>query len=351
MSNGPPEDTGVFHDPCFLEHRPADGHPENPERLAVFYRRLVARPGLKLMPARPARPEEITAVHSAEHLGHIAATAQRPFTRLTADTHASPGSYQAALAAAGAMIDAVTQVVHGALRNAFVLARPPGHHAEVSRAMGYCLFNTVAVAAAFARRHLGIKRILVVDWDVHHGNGTQHIFETDPSVLFFSMHQNPLFPGSGAFTEIGRGRGEGFTINIPLAPGYGDAEYLALLDALLHPLTMAFAPELILVSAGFDAHLLDPLGKMKLSAAGFSGMTRNLMNLAQTCCDGRLVLCLEGGYHPAALADSIEAVLQTLGNAEATGTAKPLPAANPRMVGWAVHRCRHVHQGRWRCLG
>jgi acetoin utilization deacetylase AcuC-like enzyme len=350
MKSGRPRSTGVFLDPCFLDHRPADGHPEAPDRLSVFQRRFTPCDGLRLLAARRAAVEEITSIHSRDHLERIAATAGRPFTRLTADTHASPGSFQAALAAAGAMVDAVSQVVRGELRNAFVLARPPGHHAETDRAMGYCLFNTVAIAAAFARRHLGIRRILVVDWDVHHGNGTQHIFETDPSVLFFSIHQHPLFPGSGAFTETGRGRGEGFSVNLPLAPGHGDADYLALFERLLHPLAGEFAPEVILVSAGFDAHRLDPLGRMQMSAEGFAALTRSLMQLAVSCCGGRLALCLEGGYHPQALAESIEAVLAALAQQPPRQGERLHPAPLSRRAERVVHRCRQVHQGRWRAL-
>lgn len=339
--------TGIVRDPKYLDHRTAEGHPECPERLAAVYERLPdieATGRLVSVPVRPAQPGEILRVHSPDHLKRIAATAEAEATALTADTLASPGSYEAAILAAGGLFSAIEAVADGRLQNAFVLARPPGHHAERSRAMGFCLFNTVALGARYAREALGLDRVLIVDWDVHHGNGTQHAFEDDPTVLFFSVHQSPLFPGTGLFTEMGRGRGEGFTINIPLGRGYGDAEYAALFEEVLRPVALRFAPSLILVSAGFDPHVDDPVGAMRMTSAGFAALTRSLMTVADAVCGGRLVLVLEGGYNRQALAESVMAVIGTL-----AGDLRPDPvalaeSANRRRVDYAVRRYRHVHR-------
>ncbi len=339
--------TGIVRDARYLEHQTAEGHPESPERLAAVYDRLPdieATGRIEGVPIRPARPGEILRVHSPDHLQRIAATAETEATALTADTLASPGSYEAAILAAGGMFSAIEAVVEGRIQNAFVLARPPGHHAERSRAMGFCLFNTVALGGRYARETLGLDRILIVDWDVHHGNGTQHAFEDDPAVLFFSVHQSPLFPGTGFFTEVGRGPGEGFTINIPLGRGYGDAEYAALFELVLRPAALAFDPSLILVSAGFDTHVDDPVGAMRMTPAGFAALTRSLMMVADAVCGGRLVLVLEGGYNREALADSVMAVIGTLAGDPAPDPATLAERANRRRIDQAVRRYRHVHR-------
>ncbi len=216
--------------------------------------------------------------------------------------------------------------------------------------MGYCLFNNVALAATFALDHFNVKRLLIVDWDVHHGNGTQHIFEADPRILFFSVHQSSLYPGTGNFTEVGRGPGEGFTINVPLPRDLGDAEYAAIFQHLLVPVAEAFLPELILVSAGFDPHLLDPLGAMRMSSKGFAVLTRCLMTLADRLCSGRLVLVLEGGYHPMSLAESVAAVLAELSNMTVSSVDAVAAQANSKRLSPVLTRCRHVHQSFWRSL-
>ncbi len=345
--------TGLVTDRRYLDHLPEDGVPESPRRLAAIHEVLESPEisGAARFPApRPARREELGWIHTEAHIDRIAATSGRDFTRLTRDTFASSGSDVAARLAAGGLFRAVEQVCAGSLRNAFLLARPPGHHAEAGRAMGYCLFNTVALGAMFARRAVGLPRVLIVDWDAHHGNGTQHAFETDPSVLFFSAHQYPLFPGTGLFTEVGRGPGEGYTINLPLPRGYGDPEYLALFERVLRPVAEAFRPELILVSAGFDIHRSDPLGGMRMTADGFAGLTRSLMDLAEGCCGGRLVLCLEGGYHIPSLAESVRAVILELMDRTVHPVAERAAAAKEKKVRYALHRCRQVHQAHWKCL-
>jgi len=289
-------------------------------------------------------------LHSPEYFEKIAATAGKPLCALTPDTHTSAGSYNAAIRAVGGVFEAVAAVDSGKIKNAFALVRPPGHHAEKSRALGFCLFNNVALAAMFALESLGLKRVLVVDWDVHHGNGTQHFFEDDDRVLFFSVHQYPHFPGTGYFTEIGRGRGEGYTMNIAIPGGYGGAEFAALFERLLRPVALAYAPELILVSAGFDPHALDPMGRMKMTPVGFACLTRSLMDIADQCCGGKLVMALEGGYHLKTLGGSVKAVLNELAGISSCAVSHLVKRANRKKLDYAVSRCVHVHQRFWKCL-
>lgn len=344
---------GIVTDPRYLEHRTADGHPESHQRLEAVYAMLEdpqLRAQLEMIPCREAEAQEILLVHTPEHLKRIAATARRPSTALTPDTQACARSYQAALLAVGGLLEAIHWIHVGAVRQAFALVRPPGHHAEKSRAMGYCLFNNVAVGAAYACRRLGLQRVMIVDWDVHHGNGTQHIFERDPGVLFFSIHQYPHFPGTGVYTEVGLRPAEGRTVNIALPSGYGDGEYAGLFEFFLKPMALEFAPEMILVSAGFDNHSADSMGGMKLSPGGFAAMTRTLMDIAANCCAGKLALVLEGGYQADALAESIRAVL-----AEMCGITRSRPRlmadrANPKKLHHALKRSTHVHRPYWNFL-
>ncbi len=345
--------TGIVWDPIYLNHRTDNGHPESHQRLQVIYAMLEKMQAWQYfteITPRMATTEEILLVHSPEYLSKIAATDGLESVALTGDTHTSPDSYRTARLAVGGLLEAVTMVAVGKITRAFALVRPPGHHAEKSRAMGYCLFNNVALAAAFARSTLEMKRILIIDWDVHHGNGTQHIFERDPSVLFFSIHQYPHFPGTGFFTETGIGPGEGFTVNLPIPRGYGDGEYVAILSALLPPLAAEFEPDLILISAGFDMHPADPLGGMQVTPRGFAGMTRCVMELADACCQGKLVLALEGGYAVDVIGESVWAVLMELAGLTTSNASDLICMANRKKVLYALKRSVKVQRHYWKSL-
>ena len=344
--------TGIVRDERYLMHETGVGHPERPERLAAVYRLLdqtFAGDEFAWISAEKAAPEDVMAFHSRAYVERVAAT-ENSNSMLSPDTPVCKDSFQTALLAVGGLFQAIFAVVSGSLRNALALVRPPGHHAEKNRAMGYCLFNNVALGALVARHRLGLHRILIVDWDVHHGNGTQHAFETDASVLFFSVHQFPHFPWSGAFTEVGRGGGEGYTVNAPLPGKYGDGEYAAIFQKILRPMALEFKPELILVSAGFDTHAKDSMGGMRISPRGFSGMTRILMEIADNVCNGRLVLSLEGGYDPHALAESVHAVLLELAGFRVTEVNELLRAADKRKLAYVVQRVSNVHRAYWRCF-
>jgi acetoin utilization deacetylase AcuC-like enzyme len=305
--------TLILTDRRFLAHEAGIGHPESPARLRAILGDLEREPpgGVVFEEPRPATAAEIDAVHSREHRTLLESLAGRR-TRLDPDTAMSEGSWEAAALAAGAAVGAVEAVWSGRHANAFALVRPPGHHAEAARAMGFCLLNNAAIAAEAARR-LGAERVLVLDWDVHHGNGTQHIFEARDDVLYMSSHQWPYYPGTGAPTEVGRGAGRGFTVNCALPAGQGDADYGVAFHDLFLPAARAFAPDLVLVSAGFDPHERDPLADMRVTERGFAAMATAMSELAREACGGKLVLLLEGGYDLAALAGSTRACLEVLG--------------------------------------
>jgi acetoin utilization deacetylase AcuC-like enzyme len=239
-------------------------------------------------------------------------TAEKARVRFDADTVTSPKTYQAALMAAGGVMEAIKQTVTTKMRNAFALVRPPGHHALRDQAMGFCIFNNEAIGARYAIKIHGLTRVLIVDWDVHHGNGIQSIFYDNPSVLYFSVHRAPFFPWSGEASEVGIGKGEGYTVNVPLEPGSSNTDYGNIFRHLLRPIAEQFEPELLLVSAGFDTHRSDPIGSMNVTPEGFARMTALLMEMAVSFCKGRLVLVLEGGYDPEGLRDSVEMVLWEL---------------------------------------
>lgn len=345
--------TGVVWDPAYLKHVTDDGHPDHPRRLVALYRRL-SEPSLNgcfTTVAPPLADEQmIQLIHNPAYLAKVKATAELAESALSADTPTCAHSYHTAALAVGGTVEAIQRVVDGSLAHALVLARPPGHHAERSRAMGYCIFNNVAVGAMAARTMMGLSRVMVVDWDLHHGNGTQHAFERDPSVFFFSSHQFPHYPGTGHFTETGLGAGEGTTMNIPLGKGLGNAEYVALYQRLLVPVARAFQPQLILVSAGFDIHADDPLGGMRVTPEGFAGLTRLIMDIAGESCRGRVVFCLEGGYHPDALTASVLAVLDELTGRTVADLGVLAAPADEGRLRIPLERCIHTHRRFWKEL-
>lgn len=356
MEDAPASDiqaTGIVRSDLFLAHRSAGEHPESHLRLKGVYRMLDDELGelpFINLETRAATANNLTLVHTPAYVQQIEATAHRDFSQLTADTYACRGSYEAARQSAGGVITAIDSVLNGDVRNAFVLNRPPGHHAEISCASGFCLFNNVAVGAAYALAVKGLQKVLVVDWDLHHGNGIQHIFEEDPRVLYISTHQYPCFPGTGHYLEVGRGKGEGYTINLPLGKGWKDGDFAALFQQLVAPVSMEFNPDLILVSAGFDTHKKDPMGRMRVTEAGFAAMTRVLMDVAEVCCRQRMVLVLEGGYHLKALAASVRAVLAELCGQTHADIEELAAKAKKRRVVPVFHRTAHVAGHIWTCL-
>jgi acetoin utilization deacetylase AcuC-like enzyme len=301
----------LYDDPVFREHDSGPGHPERAERLDAV-RRGAREAGLeaelKILAPRPATTAELLRVHTEEHLAHIAGTRGRT-VRFDADTQASPRSYDAAILAAGAVVDAVDRVLGGEFDRAFCAVRPPGHHAEPERPMGFCLFNNVAVAAAHALFR-GLERVAVLDFDVHHGNGTQDMFYADRRVLYISSHAYPFYPGTGALGEVGEGGGRGFTVNLPLPPGMGDEEYARAYREFVLPIGRAFDPQLVIVSAGFDPYEGCPIAPMRVTPKGFAEIAEACLAVAGGAARGRVVFALEGGYNLDGIARSAAAVLR-----------------------------------------
>lgn len=307
--------TAVYRDALFLEHQPGFSHPESPERLRVIYDALdqenIAEKFIFPRFDRVSR-DVLWLNHTPALVQRVAATQGQSHEYLDPDTQTSPRSYDAACLAAGALIDALTRIDQGEIDNAFCLVRPPGHHAEQDESRGFCLFNNVAIAAHWAMQELGLRRIMILDWDLHHGNGTQHSFYETDKILYLSSHLYPYYPGTGAVLETGKGIGAGYTINIPLPGGEGDMEFARLYNELAVPLARLYQPELILVSCGFDVCLGDPLGSMRVTPAGFAWMTRKIVKVAEEFCDGKLLVTLEGGYDLTAMRDGSLAVLAEL---------------------------------------
>jgi len=334
---------GSCLDPVFAEHDAGAGHPERPERLEAVGRGLrdggLERDLVRLAP-RAATPEELLRVHTSAHVDRLAASAGR-HVRFDPDTAAGPRSHAAAVAAAGAVVDAVERVLDGSLDRAFCAVRPPGHHATPDRAMGFCLLNNVAIGAAAALAR-GLKRVAVLDFDVHHGNGTQEAFWRDPRVLFVSSHQFPYYPGTGALDELGEGEGRGFTVNLPMPAGMGDDEYRRAYRQIVEPIGRTFDPQLVLVSAGFDAHRNDPLGGMGVTAAGFAELMDACLAVASGSARGRLVAVLEGGYDMAGIAESTAAVVgRMLGRPFSVADTAPRAAFEPLLEAYRATHGRH----------
>jgi len=336
----------IIKDDRYLEHNPGHGHPESSDRLRVIHDLIDTEfKDLPRIEPRLASEDELALIHDPFYIQTVANTAGRVHSQLDPDTGLSARSYEIACLAAGGLLNAVDALletpphlnplptgertydnlprpsgeragVRGgseqrAPNSVFAFVRPPGHHAEPQRGMGFCLFNNIAIAAEYAKQQYGLKRILIVDWDLHHGNGTQHAFYDDPGVLYFSSHQYPYYPGSGGLGEVGSGAGAGFTVNAPFPPGFGDAEYLHVYNAILKPVAREYQPEFILVSAGFDPYIKDPLGSMRVTAEGFGALAHIVQDIARETCNNVLIT-LEGGYHPEGLRSSVRSVLQTL---------------------------------------
>lgn len=316
--------SAYVYNPSEEEHD-LPGHPESHRRI-VAINQVLQRDGILerflSVEATPIALERLTLVHTSAHVRRVEFYANRGGGYIDSDTYTQPCSYQAALDAAGGVVNLVEAVLSGRVRNGFALIRPPGHHAGPQQAEGFCLFNNIAIAARVAQREWQLDRILIVDFDVHHGNGTQEVFYDDPGVLYFSTHQSPLYPGTGHWREIGVGAGQGFTVNVPFPPGVGDEGYRRAFDEVLLPIAERYRPQLILVSAGYDGHWADPLAGMRLSIAGYATIVRRLLDLAALWCQGRIVMVLEGGYHLEALAHGVLTTLRLLEDPQA-------PASDP----------------------
>lgn len=328
--------TGYVYDPLYLEHD-WPGHPENADRLKAILERLEKEGMLERLvhiPARPATEKQATRVHSRSYLHSLAHLAELGGGYLGPDTYVAPASWKAAVLAAGGLIALTEAVLDGHVENGFALVRPPGHHACPNRGMGFCLINNVAIAARAALEEKGVKRILIVDFDLHHGNGTETVFRDDARVCYFSTHLYPFYPGTGHWQERGQGAGEGTVVNVPLPALVGDSGYERIFAELLAPLARRYQPELILVSAGYDGHWRGPPAVMGLSVSGFALMTRALKGLADELCQGHLVFTLEGGYDREVLA---QAVLTTfallLGDEQPVDPIGPSPYVEPDISG------------------
>jgi acetoin utilization deacetylase AcuC-like enzyme len=307
--------TGIVKDWRYMEHDMGAFHVENPKRIEAIYRMVekdISFPYTEIEP-RPAKEKEIQMVHASSYVNAIKETSGEGRMQLDPDTATSARSYEVALLAAGGLLKAIDLVMDGKIQNGFAIVRPPGHHAEASRAMGFCLFNNVAVGAEYLVKKHNIKRILVIDWDLHHGNGTQHSFYNRSDILYFSTHQFPHYPGTGYWDETGQDKGKGFTVNVPLSGGKTDEDYLYIFRKILSPIASDFKPEFILVSAGFDIYKADPLGGMLISADAFGALTSELMSAAQKFSKDRILFTLEGGYDLQGLSEGVKQVLLYLG--------------------------------------
>jgi acetoin utilization deacetylase AcuC-like enzyme/formylglycine-generating enzyme required for sulfatase activity len=305
----------VYHD-IYLEHETTENHPEKPQRLTAIIERLKST-GLysKLLQITPSpvSMEWLTKVHTPEYIERAKRSCEQGAEYLdSSDNPISSKSYEAALMAVGGVLSAIDAVMEGKITNAFCAVRPPGHHAIKNRAMGFCMFNNVAVGTRYIQQKYNLPKVLIVDWDVHHGNGTQAMFYDDPNVLYFSTHQYPFYPGTGSEAEKGSGKGLNYNINVPLPAGSGDAIYLSVFEDILKPAALSFSPDFVLISAGFDAHENDLLGGMKVTEEGYEQLTQMVKDIAEKCCEGRLVSVLEGGYNLEKLAESVEAHIRVL---------------------------------------
>jgi acetoin utilization deacetylase AcuC-like enzyme len=352
--------TALIYDPIFLEHITPHKHPERWQRVKVVMEMLEAlswlqRDGLVQLAPRAATIEELAAVHDREYIQEVEAASYqaeqeearsgRQTLFFATDTYVSAKSYEAALKAAGAPLVAIDAVMKGEVDNAYCLVRPPGHHAVAESAMGFCLFNNVAVAARYAIDHYNLERVMIIDYDVHHGNGTQEMFYDDPRVLYFSVHQAPFYPGTGLAEERGEGAGHGTTINVPLPAQTGFDAYEAIFRQVMVPAADRFDPQLILVSAGFDAHWTDPIGNMYLSTAAFARLNQVIIDMARQMCQGRLVMVQEGGYNLEATGSCAATCINLLlGDEAAVDSLGPAPKGDYRLnTDVLIAELRRIH--------
>lgn len=306
----------IAFDPLFRQHDPGPGHPESPARAEAIERWAADRPAP--LPLRPATLEELGAVHVPSHLHRMGGLDGKQGS-IDPDTSISPESYQVSLRAAGLTVDFCKEVARGHLQPGLALVRPPGHHATMIEPMGFCLFNNIAVAARALQRAGLAERIAIYDWDVHHGNGTEAIFWEDPTVLYMSTHQFPYYPGTGRASDRGAGAAEGATVNVPLPAGATDDQLLSASRDILEPAVRDFGPDMILISAGYDALVSDPVGGLAISVDGFRTLSARWRELAESLCEGRIAGVLEGGYDVDGLVACIEATLSAWSGTEATG--------------------------------
>jgi acetoin utilization deacetylase AcuC-like enzyme len=336
--------TAVVVDKEYLKHEPGESHPERPERVKVLLDLADQLDAAKfqLLTPQPAQRACIEAIHGADYVRLIESTSAHNFYALDGDTITCRDSFAVGVLAVGGFLHLIDAIAADDVQNGFALVRPPGHHALRNRAMGFCLFNTMAIGAEHVKRVHGANKVMIMDWDVHHGNGTQDAFYEDPSVLFISTHQFPYYPGSGALKEVGVGAGEGYSINIPLPAGCADAEYLQAFQEIILPAAERFEPQWILVSAGFDPHRRDPLGGMGVTETGFGAMARQLLWLADKFAGGRIAFLLEGGYDLAGLRASVAAVLEAMQERDYPAVAKLKP--NDSRIEPLIRRIRQVHE-------
>jgi acetoin utilization deacetylase AcuC-like enzyme len=319
---------GFLFDDCYLRHDPGSRHPESPKRLLAIKSALDSHSGLdswQRLEPRPAQQEELELVHHPAHVERVEKAARRAPAYLDPDTVVSTESYRTGLYAAGGVLECVDAICKGNLIRGFAFVRPPGHHAEPNKAMGFCLFNNVALAAAFARRRYGFERIAIVDVDLHHGNGTQAAFYEDPGVLYISTHQYPFYPGTGNFDEVGLKEGKGYTLNLPLPSGTGDETFAPLYTHVVAPILEQYKPQLILVSTGFDAYFQDPLGGLSVTRKGYASAAASLIRAARLSCEGKICFVLEGGYSVEGLQECTKAVLLEM---EETAPPQAVPVEN-----------------------
>jgi len=338
--------TGYVYHPIYLQHDTGQ-HVEVAARLEAiisYLEKTGLTSQLTLIEPCPATVEEIALVHQQGYIKEIEETAAKGGGWLDPDTVMSPESYKAALYAVGGVIRAVEAVMAGEVANAFALVRPPGHHATAGQAMGFCLFNNIAIAARYALEEYKLERILIIDFDVHHGNGTQGSFYDNPRVMYISTHEYPFYPGTGDINETGSGEGRGANLNIPLPAGCGDSEYLEVFEQIIAPAARRFNPQLILVSTGYDGHWADPLAMMNLSVGGFAKMAGIIKGLAEELCGGRLALTLEGGYNLEALAGSVKATFDVLlGNASDDISGAPPRRSEPPDIESLIGEIKKIH--------